>query len=82
MSKPIFIVRFPAEIVMENRDRFEEVSRDLQAKLSDYHVLVVMESALEATQFECFNAINATDKDIQELRDMCLNAIKDLRLDS
>jgi hypothetical protein len=79
MSKPIFIVRFPAEIVMENRDRFEEISRDLQAKLSDYHVLVVMESGLEATQFECFNAVNATDKDIEELRDMCLDAIKNIK---
>lgn len=79
MSKPIFIVRFPAEIVMENRDRFEEVSRDLQANLSDYHVLVVMESALEATQFECFNSVNATDKDIEELRDMCLDAIKNIK---
>lgn len=79
MSKPIFIVRFPAEIVMENRDRFEEISQDLQAKLSDYHVLVVMESALKATQFECFNAVNATDKDIEELRDMCLDAIKNIK---
>jgi hypothetical protein len=79
MSKPIFIVRFPAEIVMENRERFEEVSRDLQAKLSDYHVLVVMESGLEAAQFECFNAVNATDKDIDELRDMCLDAIKNIK---
>ena len=82
MSKPIFVVRFPAEHVMQHRDRFEEASRDLQTKLSDYHVLTVMESGLDVAQFECFNAINATDKDIQELRDMCLNAIKDLRLDS
>lgn len=82
MSKPIFVVRFPAEHVMQHRERFEEASRDLQTKLSDYHVLTVMESGLDAAQFECFNAINATDKDIQELRDMCLNAIKDLRLDS
>ena len=81
-SKPIFVVRFPAEHVMQHRERFEEASRDLQTKLSDYHVLTVMESGLDAAQFECFNAINATDKDIQELRDMCLNAIKDLRLDS
>ena len=79
MSKPIFIVRFPAEIVMENRDRFEEISRDLQAKLSDYHVLVVMESGLDGAKFECFNAVNATDKDVQELRDMCLDAIKKIQ---
>jgi len=79
MSKPIFIVRFPAEIVMENRERFEEAAEAIQRKLSDYHVLVVMESGLEATQFECFNAVNATDKDIEELRDMCLDAIKNIK---
>jgi hypothetical protein len=79
MSKPIFIVRFPAELVMQHRERFEEASRDLQTKLSDYHVLTVMESGLETAQFECFNAINATDKDIEELRDMCLDAIKKIQ---
>ncbi len=82
MSKPIFVVRFPAELVMQHRERFEEASRELQTKLSDYHVLTVMESGLDGAKFECFNAVNATDKDIEELRDMCLNAIKDLRLDS
>ena len=82
MSKPIFVVRFPAEHVMQHRERFEEASRNIQTKLSDYHVLTVMESGLDSAKFECFNAVNATDKDIEELRDMCLNAIKDLRLDS
>jgi hypothetical protein len=66
---------------MQHRERFEEVSRDLQTKLRDYHVLTVMESGLDGAKFECFNAVNATDKDVQELQDMCLNAIKDLRLD-
>jgi len=41
-----------------------------------------MESGLDGAKFECFNAANAPDKDVQELRDMCLNAIKDIRLDS
>jgi hypothetical protein len=79
MSKPIFVVRFPAELVMQHRERFEEASRELQTKLSDYHVLTVMESGLDGAKFECFNAVNATDKDIEELRDMCLDAIKKIQ---
>ncbi len=70
MSKPIFVVRFPAELVVQHRERFEEASKNLQTNLQDYHVLTVMESGLEATKFECFNAIDATEVDIEDIKEM------------
>ena len=74
MSKPIFIVRFP--FVEENRDAYLQMYKNLGEQLSDYHVLCAMDNSIDRVEFECYNAINATDKDIEELKQMVLKTIE------
>jgi hypothetical protein len=74
MSKPIFIVRFP--YAEENRDKYLEMFKQLGEQLSDYHVLCPMDNSVNRVEFECYNAINATDKDIEEIKKMVLKTIE------
>jgi hypothetical protein len=74
MSKPIFIVRFP--YAEENRDKYLETFKQLGKQLSDYHVLCPMDNSVNRVEFECYNAINATDKDIEEIKKMVLKTIE------
>ncbi len=79
MSKPIFIMRVPYDAVTNNRELFEQAYRDLQTKLSDYHVLCMTDPNIGTAIFECYNAINAEEKDIEELKQLAtemLNTIK------
>ena len=74
MSKPIFIVRFP---VVPNVDKYEGIYQFLEKKLrEDYHVICFMNSSTEEVQFECYNANNAADKDIEEIKQMVLKQIE------
>jgi hypothetical protein len=75
MSKPIFIVRFPYE--EENRSRYLETCKHLGEQLSDYHVLCPMDSSISIVEFECYNATNATEKDIEEIKQIVLKQLKD-----
>lgn len=70
MSKPIFIWRVPLQAVVGNSEQFEQIQQDLQAKLSDYHVLCMTDPEVSSPQFECYNAVNAEEKDIEELKQM------------
>ena len=74
MSKPIFIVRFP--YTKENRDKYLETFKQLGEQLPDYHVLCPMDTSVNRVEFECYNAINATDKDIEEIKKMVLKTIE------
>ena len=74
MSKPIFIVRFP--FTEANRDKYLETFKQLGEQLSDYHVLCPMDISVDRVEFECYNAINATDKDIEEIKQMVLKTIE------
>ena len=73
MSKPIFIVRFP--FVEENRDKYLQMYKQLGEQLSDYHVLCPMDISVDRVEFECYNANNATDKDIEEIKQMVLKQL-------
>jgi hypothetical protein len=73
MSKPIFIVRFPYSLDL--KESFEHTTRWLQSKLPDYHVLPLIENHTEKVEFECYNAINATDKEIEEIKEMVLKQL-------
>ena len=75
MSKPIFIIRFPYQ--EENRAKFLEMYKQLGEQLSDYHVLCPMDSSISRVEFECYNASNATDKDIEEIKQMVLKQLTD-----
>ena len=74
MSKPVFIIRFP--FIEVNIDKYLEMYKQIGQQLSDYHVLCAMDNSIDRVEFECFNAINATDKDIEELKQMVLKTIE------
>jgi hypothetical protein len=66
-AKPIFLVRMPKPDDVD-RDKYIEMSRDLESRLNDYHVLVAFDNKIETAVFECFNAKDATEIDIESLR--------------
>jgi hypothetical protein len=74
MNKPIFIIRFPYQ--EENRDKYLEMYKQLGEQLSDYHVLCPMDNSISRVEFECYNAINATNKDIEEIKQMVLKQLE------
>lgn len=57
MAKPIFIVRFPIEIInSQGKERFIEITEQLKHQLTDYHVLSLHENNIDKVQFECYNS--------------------------
>lgn len=57
MAKPIFIVRFPIEIInAQGKERFIEITEQLKRQLTDYHVLSLYENNIDKVQFECYNS--------------------------
>lgn len=77
MSKPIFIVRIPHVLKeQEGVARFEELQRQLQAKVNDYHVLTIIDSSVSALVFECFNSDDAEQKKIDEIKQMISESLK------
>ena len=74
MSKPIFIIRFPYQ--EENKAKYLETYKQLGEQLSDYHVLCPMDNSISRVEFECYNAVNATEKDIEEVKQMVLKQLE------
>ena len=66
-AKPIFLVRMPKP-EDDDRDKYIEMTRELEFKLNDYHVLVAFDNKIQTVVFECFNAKDATEIDIESLR--------------
>ena len=74
MSKPIFIIRFP--YTEANRENYLQMYKQIGEQLSDYHVLCPMDYSVERVEFECYNATNATDKDIEEIKQMVIKQLE------
>ena len=74
MNKPIFIIRLP--YTEDSRDKYLEMYKQIGEQLPDYHVICPMDNSVNRVEFECYNAINATDKDIEEIKQMVLKQIK------
>lgn len=72
--KPIFLIRFPSSENIPN-DKFKKHYELVSEQLPDYNVLALVESGIDRVQFECYNAINATDKDIEELKELALKIL-------
>ena len=66
-AKPIFLARLPKP-EDDDRDKYIEMTRQLETRLNDYHVLVAFDNKIESAVFECFNAKDATEIDIESLR--------------
>jgi hypothetical protein len=77
MSKPIFIWRVPAQAIAANPEHFNNIAQDLQTKLSDYHVLTMMDPLIQSVQFECYNTTDLDTKSFEELKQLVSNAMED-----
>ena len=66
MTKPILIVRFP-HIEGKNFDLHLKHLFEHQIA-SEYHVLVTKENSIGRVEFETHNVLNATDIDLEQLR--------------
>jgi len=75
MSKPIFIIRLPAEQVEHDRIRIMEQVMEATKELRDYHVLPVIDSYTSIIKFECFNAPHS-EMEFEELKRRVLELIK------
>ena len=74
MIKPIFIIRIPATV--ELNEKHLRIFEQIEEKLSDYHVLFPMDNRTNKLEFECFNALNTTNKEIEEIKQMVLKQFK------
>lgn len=66
MTKPILVVRFPYKDGFNYEKQLKHVQEHPVSQ--DYHVLVTRESDLEELKFETHNVLNATDIDLEELK--------------
>lgn len=66
-AKPIFLARLPKP-EDDDRDKYIEMTRQLETRLDDYHVLVAFDNRIESAVFECFNVKDVTEIDIESLR--------------
>ena len=76
VAKPIFIIRFPYTENPNWMDKYLKMYKEIGEQMTDYHVLCPMDNSVERVEFECYNAINATDVEIEELKQMILEKIK------
>jgi hypothetical protein len=77
-AKPIFLIRIPKDTFDLDNDKFEDLSKQLQLKLPDYHVLVMVDNRSDSAVFECFNATDAKEVDIEEIKAMIRDSISNL----
>jgi hypothetical protein len=66
MTKPILVVRFPYRDGFNYEPHLKHIQEHPVSQ--DYHVLFTRESDLEGLKFETHNVLNATDIDLEELR--------------
>jgi hypothetical protein len=77
MSKPIFIWRVPAQVMATHPKHFQNIARDLQTKLSDYHVLTMTDPMINSVQFECYNTTDMDTKSFEELKQIVSYSVPD-----
>ena len=75
MSKPILLVGFPVDISMEMFDMSQKHLSKMYDLKEDYHILCYQCNVPEI-KFEVLNAINATDIELEELKERVLNQLK------
>lgn len=79
MSKPIFIIRIPEKAYSSSPEKYQAQLVNLKGELTgDYHVITLVESQISNVRFECFNAINATDIEIKDLKDRIQNRLDNI----
>jgi len=81
-TKPILVLRIPPGAVTpegnpeEAKRKIYKYYQDLRDQLTDYHVLALYDSSVQKLEFECINALNATEEDIEDLKSRVLELMK------
>jgi hypothetical protein len=80
MAKPIFIIRIPVSALETmGGDKLTQITKDLQTQLDDYHVLSMVDNHVDTAGFQCFNADTVPKIELDALKEMCMNALKDIK---
>jgi hypothetical protein len=53
-AKPILVIRIPMEASSHKAELSKQL-KELQEKMSDYHVISALDSGVTVTKFECYN---------------------------
>ncbi len=61
MAKPILLIKAAFQLN-------EEMHLSIKKMVEDYHIFFVVEKGIESIEFETYNAKDATDIDIEELK--------------
>ena len=83
-SKPILIIRIPHGALTpegspeDAKQKIYNYYKDLREELTDYHVLALYDSKVEKVEFECVNALNASEEDIEDIKKKVLEGISSL----
>lgn len=78
-AKPILVIRFPLGAASISKIK-NEISR-LSEQMKDYHLLFLVDNSIERIEFECINALNAKDEDIEVLKRKVLSQIEEIGKD-
>jgi hypothetical protein len=71
MSKPIFIVRIPASIEIDN---IMNGLKNIGILLDDYHFIPLRDSSVERVEFECYNSPH-TEIEFEELKKLVMEKL-------
>jgi hypothetical protein len=80
-SKPILIIRIPHGALTPDgspedaKQKIYNYYKDLREELTDYHVLALYDSKVEKVEFECVNALNASEEEIEGLKKKVLDKL-------
>ena len=83
-SKPILIIRIPHGALTPDgspedaKQKIYNYYKDLREELTDYHVLALYDSKVEKVEFECVNALNASEEDIEDIKKKVLEGMSSL----
>lgn len=78
MAKPIFVLRIPiSTLETMGADKLRQIFNNLQMQLNDYHVLSMVDNHVETAGFQCFNANDVPEIELDALKEMCMNALKE-----
>lgn len=78
MAKPIFVIRIPiSTLETMGADKLRQIFNNLQMQLNDYHVLSMVDNHVETAGFQCFNANDVPEIELDALKEMCMNALKE-----
>lgn len=79
MAKPIFIMRIPVSALDEmGADKLSQISIDMQKRLDDYHVLLMVDNRVDTAKFECFNIEHLDTITVAEMKELIIDAIESL----